>query len=166
MTKKSLSRLERDKLFNNAPEFSETPPWDTLNNLNQIHHQTLSNIESQVSGFFAIEGVSAFIPQVEKAKVVTQIRALDGDIKTFRAELHKVHAFHKDRTGKLRDGEHLIDILRASEAYADIGLRIEAIITPVYHYLLAVMGETERNAAEQAARAAAAPTASPEPVAA
>lgn len=140
MTKKSSARLQRDAYKNN------NTAWDDITGIYQNTFALLAEVSNQISSFFSIEGVEAFIPAAERTKTITVRNSLASDLAVFSADLDKIHAGHAGKTGGLKEDDNILQIIELSEAYTNFSTRFEAIVTPSYQYLLTIMAAIETNA--------------------
>lgn len=162
MTQKSLARRQRDEeKAKNAKDLADyrknNAAWSDLDQLYQANKGLLSVVAQQVSKFFSIPDVAAFLPTDHRVSTVSAIRTLQQDVSAFAADLDKIYSNHAGRTGPLKPEEDLAKVIELSEAYIVMESQINAIVTPTYHYLLSVMERVveklEASAAAEAAQA-------------
>ena len=156
MTQKSLARRQRDaEKAQNAKDLADyranNAAWSDLDQLYQANKGLLAVVTEQVSKFFSIPDVAAFLPTDHRASTVSAIRTLQQDVNAFATDLDKIYSTHAGRSGPLQPNEDLAKVIELSEAYILMESQINAIVTPTYHYLLSIMERVVEKLEAQAA---------------
>lgn len=155
MTKKSASRLARDKMKKDHQEHLENNTiWDDLNGTYNACAQALGQ---HTATALLLKRQEVFPYLKDLGATVANIQAVTRDLAQLSNELKEIYAQHQGKTGGSDDPDDVVGSIRIFEQYHLFLQRHDAVIMPAVHHILEDFGQAE-EAFNRAAGLTAEPT--------
>jgi hypothetical protein len=149
MTKKSVSRLARDKA---KKELKGNTCWDDLN---EVYNQCarLLHSHTRISEYVKDQDLLRYLGDMPLT--VANIRSVTKDLQQLSSELADIKKQHADKTGGSEDPDEVMSTFSIYEMYNLFMERHNAVVMPTVYQILEEFGQAEKRRNEANAATAA-----------
>lgn len=147
MTKKSLSRLQRDA---EKKQLEHNTCWDDLN---EIYQASVVGLASHLALAQEAGNTELLVEIADKATFIRNVNLLSADLVTLSSELAKLRELHGDKRGGSQDPDVVMYSIQVAEQYNLWKTKHETVVMPtVYHIVEQLQLAENRLRAKRAAR--------------